>query len=157
MHDLVGGAEIVVTRVVGVVLLLSLQLRLAIPSWSPLLNTAHVYTYQLVNKLAMPLLSAKTLCLATVVLVLTGFIATSSVPLPSSSYYNSLESLKAKISGPYSGLTCEACKVIVPLLQQLFAQNISEDEVAKIVVRVCIDLKIEDENVCTLVVPTFKV
>ena len=103
----------------------------------------------------MTLLSAKTSCLA--VLLFTAFTVTSSAPLHSSSYYNSLESLKAKISGPYSGLTCEACKVIVTVLQQLFAQNASEDEIAKIVVRVCIDLKIEDENVCTLVVPTFQV
>ena len=135
-----GGAEIVVTRL-----------------WEWFTEPQQLmYTY-MVNKLAMSLLSAKTLCLACVVLVLTGFTATSSAPLHSSSYYNSLESLKAKISGPYSSLTCEACKVIVTILQQLFAQNASEEEIAKIVVRVCIDLKIEDENVCTLVVPTFQV
>ena len=62
-----------------------------------------------------------------------------------------------KSSGVTSGLTCGACKVVVNLLQELFAKETSEDEIAKIITRVCIDLKIEDENVCTLVVPTFKV
>ncbi len=69
----------------------------------------------------------------------------------------SLESLKQRYGAPESGLTCTACKVIVNLLQELFVQEASEEEIEKIIVRVCIDLKIEDENVCTLVVPTFKV
>jgi len=58
---------------------------------------------------------------------------------------------------PFASISCDACKVIVRILQDLFAQDPSEDEVAKISIRICIDFKIEDENVCNLVVPTFRV
>lgn len=54
-------------------------------------------------------------------------------------------------------LECESCKVIVGILQQLLLQNATESEIVDIITKICIDLKIEDRNVCTLVVPEFKV
>lgn len=85
------------------------------------------------------------------VLLTAVFTLTASAPLKEGQ-----KLLKRKFAGA-SGFTCDACKVVVNLLQELFAQNASEDEVAKIVISVCIDLKIEDKNVCTLIVPTFRV
>ncbi len=91
-----------------------------------------------------------------VALLLLSLTLSSSVPLGRKKE-GSLESLKQRYNAPGSGLTCTACKVVVNVLQELFAQDASEEEIEKIVVRVCIDLKIEDENVCTLIVPTFQV
>ena len=54
-------------------------------------------------------------------------------------------------------LECESCKIIVGILQELMLQNASENEIVDVITRICIDLKIEDNNVCTLVVPEFKV
>lgn len=62
-----------------------------------------------------------------------------------------------KSSRGSSGFTCEACKFIVDRLQELFVKNATEDEIAKIITRFCIDFKIDDENVCSLAVITFKV
>lgn len=59
--------------------------------------------------------------------------------------------------GETSSFTCDVCKLFVGLIQELFLQNRTEDEVVSIVTAVCIDLKIEDVNVCTLVVKEFKV
>ena len=56
-----------------------------------------------------------------------------------------------------SGLTCEACKIIVDTLDTLFAENRSTDEIVAISTDICIDLHIEDRNVCTLVVKEFQV
>ena len=94
---------------------------------------------------------------STVILLLCSVvIATNAAPTPTKT--NRTEQLNVLKSRELtSGLTCGACKVVVSLLQELFAKETSEDEIAKIITRVCIDLKIEDENVCTLVVPTFKV
>lgn len=87
-------------------------------------------------------------------------IQTNAAPTSTHGTNTLLEQLREttlKSRGLTSGFTCGACKVVVNLLQELFAKDASEDEIAKIITRVCIDLKIEDENVCTLVVPTFKV
>lgn len=54
-------------------------------------------------------------------------------------------------------LECTACKLAVKTLQQLFSQNATEDAIVKAVVELCVVLKVEDENVCSLVVPEFKV
>lgn len=54
-------------------------------------------------------------------------------------------------------LECETCKIVVELIQELLMQNTTEHDIVNVVTRVCIDLKIEDENVCTLVVREFKV
>ncbi len=89
------------------------------------------------------------------------FMLCSSVPLTKKKD-NSLELLKTRlgalsVGAPTASLTCTACKVVVNVLQDLFARDASEEEIEKIIIRVCIDLKIEDENVCTLIVPTFQV
>lgn len=60
-------------------------------------------------------------------------------------------------SSPSSGLTCEACKLIVDTIDVLFMENKTQDEIADVVTSICIDLKIEDRNVCTLVVKEFQV
>ena len=63
------------------------------------------------------------------------------------------------LSGPLepTGLECESCKILMGVLQGLMLQNASEDEIVNVVTKVCIELKIEDENVCNLVVLEFKV
>lgn len=60
-------------------------------------------------------------------------------------------------SSPSSGLTCDACKIIVDTLDKLFVENKTEDEIVDVITDICIDLQIEDRNVCTLVVKEFKV
>ncbi|XP_064389066.1 sphingomyelin phosphodiesterase-like isoform X2 [Halichondria panicea] len=99
---------------------------------------------------------ARSSCLLAVLSL--AFTLCSSVPLTMKNG-NSLELLKARLGAngsPAASLTCSACKVVVNVLQDLFARDASEEEIEKIIIRVCIDLKIEDENVCTLIVPTFQ-
>ena len=60
-------------------------------------------------------------------------------------------------SSPSSDLTCDACKIIVDELDELFRENKTEDEIVDVITDICINLKIEDRNVCTLVVKEFKV
>ena len=60
-------------------------------------------------------------------------------------------------SSPSSDLTCDACKIIVDTLDKLFLENKTEDEIVDVITDICIDLKIEDRNVCTLVVKEFRV
>ena len=52
---------------------------------------------------------------------------------------------------------CTTCKIITTVLQDLFLKNATEDEIVAIITAFCIDLKIEDELVCTAVVIEFKV
>ena len=52
---------------------------------------------------------------------------------------------------------CSTCKIVATVLQDLFLKNATEDEVVAIITAYCIDLKIEDELVCTAVVLEFKV
>lgn len=58
---------------------------------------------------------------------------------------------------PSSGVTCEACKLIVDTLDVLFMENKTQDDIVDVITTICIDLKIEDRNVCTLVVKEFQV
>lgn len=60
-------------------------------------------------------------------------------------------------SSPSSDLMCDACKIIVGLLDTLYQENKTEDEIVAVSTEICIDLHIEDRNVCTLVVKEFKV
>lgn len=55
------------------------------------------------------------------------------------------------------GLTCDVCKVLVALVQELWDLNKTKDEVASVVEFFCEELKIEDRNVCSAIVPEFKV
>ena len=74
--------------------------------------------------------------------------------LPLTSLLDSLS--EARVRGP-ADLECEACKVVVTVLQQLLLSNSSENEIVDIITKLCIALQIEDENVCTLGVLEFKV
>lgn len=58
---------------------------------------------------------------------------------------------------PSSGLTCEACKLIVDTLDVLFMENKTQDDIVDVITTICIDLNIQDRNVCTLVVKEFQV
>ena len=57
----------------------------------------------------------------------------------------------------YSGLTCDVCKIIVDVIDQSFIENKTQDEIVELATAICIDLQIEDRNVCTLVVKEFQV
>lgn len=52
---------------------------------------------------------------------------------------------------------CDACKLAIKALQILFTESASEDAIASAIVELCKALKIEDDNVCSLVIPEFKV
>lgn len=73
-----------------------------------------------------------------------------------SSYLRELSGKLRDLRDP-ADLECESCKVIVAALQQLMLQNATENEIVNIITRICIDLKIQDQNVCTLAVLEFKV
>lgn len=53
-------------------------------------------------------------------------------------------------------LECTACKVISGILEDLLELDTPEEDVAKLIREICIAEKIEDENVCSLVVEEFK-
>ena len=59
--------------------------------------------------------------------------------------------------GGGSGLTCDACKIIVDTLDTMFMENRTWDDIVAVATEICIELKIEDRNVCTLVVKEFEV
>ena len=59
--------------------------------------------------------------------------------------------------GNARGLGCETCRVAASVLQFLFRANATEEEMEKALIKFCIDQKIEDDNVCNLVVREFKV
>ena len=56
-----------------------------------------------------------------------------------------------------SGLTCEACKILVDTLDTMFMENKTSDDIVDVITELCVDLQIEDRNVCTLGVREFKV
>ena len=93
------------------------------------------------------------------VLLLVSWVACAPVPLgsyPSRYVVNALSAKLADLRDP-ADLDCESCKIIVGVLQQLMMRNATEDEITHIIARICIDLKIEDQNVCNLIVVEFKV
>lgn len=65
--------------------------------------------------------------------------------------------LRVDPSAAVTDWECATCKVVFTALQDLFLKNASEDEIVTIITAFCIDLKIEDENVCTAIVLEFKV
>ena len=93
-----------------------------------------------------------TLVSSAVFLLLFSSLATCAPTLQRTGYSSQL-----LLYGRPADLECEACKIIVAALQDLLEKNSSEEEIVKVITTICIDLKIEDENVCTLVVPEFKV
>lgn len=68
-----------------------------------------------------------------------------------------LEKLQQKLHkrNLLSKLSCDACKAGVGILDRLYSQH--EDKFVSAVTTFCIDYKIEDRNVCKLVVQEFKV
>ena len=56
-----------------------------------------------------------------------------------------------------SNLDCDLCEDIVSIIQNLLETNTAEEDIVNICISICIDFKIEDENVCSLIVPHFKV
>ena len=59
--------------------------------------------------------------------------------------------------GGVSGLTCDACKVIVDTLDTLYMENRTRDDIVAAITELCIELQIEDRNVCTLAIKEFEV
>ena len=71
-----------------------------------------------------------------------------------------VEELRKQLHDPTKeriDLDCDACVVIVDVIQFLVRQNADEEEIAKAVTELCITLKIEDNLVCTQIVQEFKV
>ena len=85
-------------------------------------------------------------------------LLSASVPLPDHSP-NKLrwEILDNGFRHLSSSLGCDACKFGVNILQNLFSKNATEEVIVRNLIKLCIDLKIEDDNVCNLVVREFKV
>lgn len=54
-------------------------------------------------------------------------------------------------------LDCDACVILVDLIQFLTRLNSSEDEIATAITKFCIQHKLEDNLVCTQVVREFRV
>ena len=54
-------------------------------------------------------------------------------------------------------LDCDACVILVDLIQFLARRNTSEDEIVTTLTKFCIEKKIEDNLVCTQIVREFKV
>ena len=79
-----------------------------------------------------------------------------SSPAPALDGTASLDTL-LRSGGNARGLGCDTCRVAVSALQRLFTVNASVQEIEKVLVKYCLDQKIEDDNVCHLVVPEFKV
>lgn len=101
----------------------------------------------------------KQLSVVSCVLLLVSWVACAPVPpdsYPSNYVVNALSAKLANLLDP-ADLDCESCKIIVGVLQQLMMRNATEDEITHIIARICIDLKIEDQNVCNMIVVEFKV
>ena len=71
--------------------------------------------------------------------------------------FNSVRTLPGSRLRTPADLECEVCKIMVDALQHLLLSNSTEDEVVDVITKLCIDLQIQDQNVCTLVVREFKV
>ena len=54
-------------------------------------------------------------------------------------------------------LDCDACVVMVDVIQVLARQNASEEKIATVVAELCIQLKVDDSLVCTQGAQEFKV
>ena len=61
------------------------------------------------------------------------------------------------VSASGSGLECDACRIIVDAIDTLFSENKTTEDIVAVITDICIELQIEDRNVCTLVVKEFQV
>ena len=71
-----------------------------------------------------------------------------------------VEELRKQLHDPTKeriDLDCDACVLMVDVIQFLVRQNANEEEIAKAATELCIQLKIEDKSVCTQGVQEFKV
>ena len=57
-----------------------------------------------------------------------------------------LEQTLRNDGAPGSGLTCDACKIVVGVLDVLFMENRTEDDIVEAATYFCIVLKTEDRN-----------
>ena len=60
-------------------------------------------------------------------------------------------------SAASGGFTCDVCEVVVYALQELLQTDAAEDDIINVAINICIDLQIEDKNVCESIVPLYKV
>ena len=58
---------------------------------------------------------------------------------------------------PLSSFTCDTCKVLFSLVRELFEKGLLWDDIVKLAIDVCEDMKIEDHAVCQGIVPLFRV
>ena len=54
-------------------------------------------------------------------------------------------------------LDCDACIILVDIVQFLARSNSSEDEIVTVLTKFCIQAKLEDHLVCTQITREFKV
>ena len=54
-------------------------------------------------------------------------------------------------------ILCDFCKMAVKLVQSIFETSVSENFIAEIITKACIELQIEDEYICTTITQEFKV
>ena len=57
----------------------------------------------------------------------------------------------------WKSVPCEICKLMVGIIQDAFLVNATEEAIVAELTNVCIDLQIEDQRVCTSIIPLFKV
>jgi len=111
------------------------------------------------SEMAKETLTAARAALFAALMVLSGF-RTEGAPAAKSleTLVEGLEHLRLKVQGGIlSGLTCDVCKAVVDIIDELYSQSKTEDEIVSVLTTFCIDFKIEDRNVCSLVIPEFKV
>lgn len=71
-----------------------------------------------------------------------------------------VDELYKQLHDPAKGkidIDCETCFLVVDVIQFLVQENRSEDEIADAITELCISLQIEDQLVCSGIVPEFKV
>ena len=54
-------------------------------------------------------------------------------------------------------IECGVCKLLVMFLQTLVSEGKTQDEIAEIATKTCMELRIEDNRVCLLIIKEFKV
>jgi hypothetical protein len=56
---------------------------------------------------------------------------------------------------PHSQIDCDLCTLAISQVRKFIEQNATFDDMVAFFIKFCIDLKIQDENVCTSIVPLF--
>ena len=68
----------------------------------------------------------------------------------------SLISIEQQLGNVGKGISCSLCKILAGFLHYYINLETTDDEIVKILTKVCIDLKIEDKRVCVAVIREFK-